>query len=45
MDDVLGVMETWDEGTTTVRTETGVVTIEIADIVAGKRVPPRPPRR
>jgi hypothetical protein len=45
MTDVLGIMEGWDGSTTTIRTEAGLVSIEIADIVAGKQVPPRPPRR
>ena len=46
MTDVLGVMESWDQGVTTVRTADGsVVVIEVADIVSGKPVPPRPERR
>jgi hypothetical protein len=46
MTDVLGEMESWGEGVTTVRTSSGeVVTIRIEDIVAGKPVPPRPRRR
>jgi hypothetical protein len=46
MTDVLGVMESWDDQTTTVRTAGGdLVTITIADIVSGKPVPPQPPRR
>jgi N-acetylglutamate synthase len=46
MTDVLGVMESWDAQTTTVRTASGdLVTIEIAHIVSGKPVPPRPTRR
>jgi GNAT superfamily N-acetyltransferase len=41
--DVLGVMETWDEGETVVRTAADeVVRIRVADIVSGKPVPPRP---
>ncbi|HEX6248724.1 MAG TPA: hypothetical protein VFZ64_12710, partial [Nocardioidaceae bacterium] len=41
--DVLGVMERWGDGTATIRTESGdAVTVEIADIVSGKPVPPRP---
>jgi ribosomal protein S18 acetylase RimI-like enzyme len=41
--DLLGVMESWDEGVTTVRDAAGEVTaIRIADIVSGKPVPPRP---
>jgi ribosomal protein S18 acetylase RimI-like enzyme len=43
MTDTLGVMETWADGVTTVRGESGVVTaIAIRDIVSGKPVPPRP---
>jgi len=42
MTDVLGVMESWEAGVTTIRTDSGVVTIAIADIVSGKPVPPRP---
>lgn len=43
MTDVLGVMESWGDGVTALRREDGsVVTIETADIVAGKPVPPRP---
>jgi N-acetylglutamate synthase len=41
--DVLGVMEAWTHGLALVRTEAGdLVRIEIADIVSGKPVPPRP---
>ena len=43
MTDLLGVMESWADGFTTIRGESGEVTsIAIADIVAGKPVPPRP---
>jgi GNAT superfamily N-acetyltransferase len=43
MTDLLGVMESWVDTTTTVRDESGSVTeIRIADIVSGKPVPPRP---
>jgi ribosomal protein S18 acetylase RimI-like enzyme len=43
MTDLLGVMESWGDGVTTVRDESGAVTaIAIADIVSGKPVPPRP---
>ena len=46
MTDVLGVMESWDGTTTTVRTKAGeLVAITIADIVSGKQVPPPPTRR
>ena len=41
MTDVLGVMESWQDGTTTIRTQGGVVEVDIADIVSGKPVPPR----
>ena len=41
--DVLGVMESWTDTTTTVRREDGtVVEVARADVVAGKPVPPRP---
>lgn len=42
LNDVLGVMESWGAGVTTIRTEKGVATVAIEDIVAGKPVPPRP---
>lgn len=43
MTDVLGVMEQWSDGVTTVRREAGdVVRIRTADIVSGKPVPPKP---
>jgi ribosomal protein S18 acetylase RimI-like enzyme len=43
--DVLGVMESWADGVTTIRREDGeVVAIDTALIVAGKPVPPRPSR-
>jgi len=45
MTDVLGVMESWDDRVTVIRTDAGPVTITIADIVSGKPVPPRPERR
>ena len=45
MTDVLGVCESWDDGVVVVRREQGdLVTIETADIVSGKPVPPRPTR-
>lgn len=45
MTDVLGVMESWADGITTVRREDGsVVSIETAHIVSGKPVPPRASR-
>lgn len=41
--DVLGVLEAWGERVAEVRTAAGeVVRIQIADIVSGKPVPPRP---
>jgi N-acetylglutamate synthase len=41
--DLLGVMERWSGGTTSVRAEDGTLTeIALADIVSGKSVPPRP---
>jgi len=43
MTDLLGVMESWGDGTTTIRDEAGSVTaIAITDIVSGKPIPPRP---
>ena len=43
MTDLLGVMESWAGGITTVRDRSGSVTeIPITDIVSGKPVPPRP---
>jgi GNAT superfamily N-acetyltransferase len=46
MTDVLGVMESWSDRTTVVRTEAGdAVAIALADVVAGKPVPPRPSPR
>ena len=43
MTDVLGVCESWDAGRVVVRREQGdLVTIDTADIVSGKPVPPRP---
>jgi hypothetical protein len=46
MSDVLGTCEAWGDGRCLVRREDGTaVEIPIADIVSGKPVPPRPPRR
>ncbi len=46
MTDVLGTCEAWADGEVRVRTADGeLVVIATADIVAGKPVPPRPPRR
>lgn len=43
--DVLGVMRSWYAGRTTIEREDGsLIEIEIADIVSGKPVPPRPSR-
>ena len=43
MTDVLGICESWENGVVTVRREDGTtVEIAIADVVAGKPVPPRP---
>lgn len=43
MTDVLGVCESWQDGLATVRREDGsLVEIDVADIVSGKPVPPRP---
>lgn len=44
--DLLGVMESWTGTETTLRAEDGsLTTIAVADIVAGKPVPPRPSTR
>lgn len=46
MTDLLGVMESWTETSTTVRAEDGSTTlVELRHIVSGKPVPPRPARR
>ena len=43
MTDLLGICESWGDGTTTIRAEDGtLVEIATADIVSGKPVPPRP---
>ncbi len=43
MTDLLGVMEAWDQTTTSIRDEDGtLVVVERALIVSGKAVPPRP---
>lgn len=44
--DVLGILESWTNGVLAVRRATGEL-VEIAerDVVAGKPIPPRPPRR
>ena len=44
--DVLGVLESWDEGVLTVRRRDGsLIAIEAALIVSGKVIPPPPERR
>lgn len=43
--DVVGILAAWGDQTLSVRRETGdLVTIPLADIVAGKPVPPKPSR-
>jgi hypothetical protein len=43
--DIIGILEAWDGDTLAVRLADGdVVTIAVADVVAGKPVPPRPAR-
>ena len=46
MTDATGICEAWNEGVVTLRREDGT-TLEIRteDVVAGKQIPPRPPRR
>jgi hypothetical protein len=40
--DVVGVLEAWDDNSLSVRRESGeVVVIPLADVTAGKQVPPR----
>jgi hypothetical protein len=43
--DVVGDLATWDDESITVVTRRGPVTVPIADIVAGKPIPPPAPRR
>lgn len=44
--DVLGHLERWADGGLAVRTRAGrLVEVRVADLVAGKRVPPAPARR
>lgn len=43
--DTLGTLTGWEDQQLTVTTEAGPVTITHADIVAAKRIPPKPPRR
>ncbi|MGD9961037.1 GNAT family N-acetyltransferase [Nocardioides sp.] len=45
MTDVLGVCTSWGQGRCVVESDRGPVVIEIADIVSGKPVPPRPSAR
>lgn len=42
--DLLGVLTAWTEDTLTVETDATAVTVPLADLVAGKRVPDRPVR-
>jgi N-acetylglutamate synthase len=43
--DVIGVLESWDQADLSVRRESGeIVTIPLADVTAGKQVPPRSDR-
>ncbi len=45
MTDLLGICESWDATSTSIRAEDGTLTtIALADIVSGKPVPPRPSR-
>jgi hypothetical protein len=44
--DVIGYLEAWEAGVLSVRRRDGVlVSIDSADVVSGKRVPPPPSRR
>ncbi|GAA3199359.1 hypothetical protein [Actinocorallia longicatena] len=44
--DVVGILESWSDGTLTVRRRTDeIVTIAESVLAAGKVVPPMPPRR
>ncbi|GAB3279220.1 hypothetical protein GCM10027589_05620 [Actinocorallia lasiicapitis] len=44
--DVVGVLESWSEGVLTVRRRTGeIARVPEGIVVAGKVVPPAPPRR
>jgi hypothetical protein len=44
--DVVGVLESWDEGVLSVRRRDGeLVSVAAESLVAGKVVPPAPPRR
>lgn len=43
--DILGDLVDFGADTLSVRTRDGVVTVPVAAVVAGKRIPPAPPRR
>ena len=44
--DATGICESWTDGVVTLRREDGtLLEIRTDDIVAGKQIPPRPPRR
>ena len=43
--DALGVLTSFTDTELTVETETGQLTVRRAAVVAGKRIPPRPPHR
>lgn len=43
--DVLGVILAWADGWVSVATRSGEVEVAVADLVAGKRIPPPPVRR
>ena len=46
LSDLLGVLQRWDDEAAVVRSRTGDETVVArADVVAGKRIPPAPPRR
>lgn len=43
--DVVGDLISWSDGTLRIATRAGVVAVDDSTLVAGKRVPPAPPRR
>lgn len=43
--DVVGDLLSWADDVLTIRTRSGDVAVDAASVVAGKRVPPAPPRR
>ncbi len=45
LSDALGVLTSFTDTELTVETDAGSLTIDRRAVVAGKRVPPRPPRR